>query len=216
MYKELLTEIESKHAKLLAVSKTKSNEEILELYQKGQRLFGENRVQELLPKYEALPKDISWHLIGHLQSNKVKFIAPFVKMIHSIDSFKLLEECNRQAAKCSRTIDVLLQIHIAKEETKFGLSEPELFQLLDQLGERPLKNIRIAGLMGMATNTHNETVVAAEFEGLRLLFDKVKQNYFPGQHQFCELSMGMSSDYKIALEHGATIIRIGSLLFGAR
>ncbi|MCX6199198.1 MAG: YggS family pyridoxal phosphate-dependent enzyme [Bacteroidetes bacterium] len=215
-YKQVLQEIKPFHAQLIAVSKTKPVEDILEVYQAGQRLFGENKVQEMILKHEALPKDIQWHLIGHLQTNKVKIIAPFVSMIHSVDSFKLLQEINKQAEKNNRIIDCLLQIFVADEETKFGLSEEELFALLSSAEFSKLKNIRICGLMGMATNTDDENKIANEFSHLKKIFEEVKQKYFNNESSFKELSMGMSSDYKIALQHGATFIRVGSIIFGER
>lgn len=197
---------------LIAVSKTKTNEEILQAYNAGQRVFGENRVQEVVPKAEALPKDIAWHLIGHLQTNKVKYIAPFVAMIHSVDSEKLLQEIDKQAAKNNRIIDVLLQVYIASEETKFGLDFSEAEQLLASPGTSALKNVRIAGLMGMATNTDDEQLVRKEFSSLRDFFDRMR-----AQHsQLVHLSMGMSSDYSIAVDCGSTMVRVGSAIFGER
>ena len=202
--------------KLIAVSKTKSQNDILEAYHAGHRAFGENIVQELAEKQEALPKDIEWHLIGHLQSNKVKYIAPFIALIHSVDSLKLLNEINKQAKKHNRTIDCLLQVHIADEDTKFGLDHVELIELLwsEQLAE--FKNIRITGLMGIATNTPNEKVIKEEFYELKALFDGIKQSFFNDAPHFNTLSMGMSSDYKIAIEQGATMVRLGSTIFGGR
>lgn len=200
---------------LIAVSKTKSNEEILEAYNAGQRDFGENRVQELLPKAEALPKDIRWHLIGHLQSNKVKYIAPFVHMIHSIDSEKLLAEVNRQAAKCNRVIPVLLQIFIAQEETKFGFSFDEAREVLKNAAQFP--NVEIAGLMGMATNTDDPAQVRNEFNMLHEFFGSLKTSLpATGNWKPETLSMGMSSDWPIAVEAGSTMIRVGSSIFGSR
>lgn len=216
IYKQLLAEIEPHRAKLIAVSKTKPAEDILQLYQQGQRIFGENKVQEIVAKYEALPKDIQWHLIGHLQTNKVKFIAPFVALIHSVDSLRLLVEINKQAQKSNRVIDCLLQVFIADEETKFGLNREELFQLLNSPEFSTLKNIRICGCMGMATNTDDEIKITNEFSWLKKLFEEIKQKYFANQISFNELSMGMSADYKIALQQGATLIRVGSMLFGDR
>ena len=212
-YQEIITELDNK-ATLVAVSKTKPVEDILELYNLGQRDFGENYVQELVGKYEQLPKDIRWHYIGHLQSNKVKYIAPFVHLIHGVDSLSLLKEINKQALKNNRTIDCLLQIHIAKEETKFGLDSDELDAVLT--GDlSALKNIRITGLMGMASFSTNMDLVRAEFNYLKSLFNKYAQlstfNFQP-----LTLSMGMSSDYKIAIEEGSNMVRIGSLLFGER
>lgn len=199
---------------LIAVSKTKPVEVIQEAYATGHRIFGENRVQELVPKYEALPKDIAWHLIGHLQSNKVKYIAPFVAMIHSVDSFKLAEEINKQAEKNNRTIDVLLQIFIAQEETKFGLSSEELLALLQSPEFQQLHSIRVRGLMGMATNTDNKEQVSAEFRQLKKLADEVKKQF--NLPHFDTVSMGMSGDFLLAVEAGSTMVRVGSLLFGER
>ena len=213
---EISTQLRDSGAKLVAVSKTKSVEEILWLYNDGQRLFGENKVQELVEKQAALPKDIEWHLIGHLQTNKVKYIAPFVSMIHSIDSLKLLTEVNKQAAKSNRVIPCLLQVYIAQEETKFGLDEDELIALLTGDDFKQMKNITVNGLMGMASNTDDEQQINKEFASLKTLFDKLKQTYFKGNPEFAERSMGMSSDYKIALQNGSTLVRIGSALFGAR
>lgn len=197
---------------LIAVSKTKPNEAVQEAYDAGQRDFGENRVQELAPKYEALPKDIRWHLIGHLQSNKVKYIAPFVYMIHSVDSEKLLAEIDKQAAKNQRIIPVLLQIFIAQEETKFGFSPEEAEALLTTNIAQRYPNVRIEGLMGMATNTDDESQVRSEFRQLKTLFEKLKT-----QHSSMHiLSMGMSSDWPLAVEEGSTMIRVGSSIFGSR
>jgi PLP dependent protein len=204
------------HVKLIAVTKTKPIEMLLKAYQIGLREFGENKVQEMLPKYEALPKDIHWHLIGHLQSNKVKYIAPFVHLIHSIDSLKLLQEVDKQAQRCGRVIDCLLQIYIAKEESKFGLDEKELIGLLESQDFISLKNIKIKGLMGMATNTDNTTQIREEFKQLKKLFDKIRQTYQGNNIDFQEISMGMSSDYQMAIQEGSTLIRVGSKLFGGR
>ncbi|MFN8323775.1 MAG: YggS family pyridoxal phosphate-dependent enzyme [Chitinophagales bacterium] len=215
-YKQLTHEIESQKAKLVAVSKTKPVEDILCLYQVGQRIFGENKVQELVEKFEVLPKDIEWHLIGHLQTNKVKYIAPFVSLIHSVDSLKLLQEINKQALKYNRIIDCLLQIYIATEETKFGLNRDEAVHVIESEDYRQLTNIRICGLMGMASNTIDYVKVDSEFKSLRELFDELKENYFSSSNEFRHISMGMSSDYIIALRNGATLIRIGSMLFGER
>lgn len=212
-YKQIFIDLNGK-ATLIAVSKTKPIEDIQALYDLGQRDFGENYVQELVDKYDKLPKDIRWHFIGHLQSNKVKYIAPFVHLIHGVDSLSLLKEINKQGLKNNRIIDCLLQIHIAKEETKFGLNSDELEAVLT--GElSTLKNIRIIGLMGMASFSTNMNIVRAEFNYLKSLFVK----YTPLQTANCKLqilSMGMSSDYKIAIEEGSNMIRIGSLLFGER
>ncbi len=199
---------------LVAVSKTKPNADIIEAYHVGQRLFGENKVQELVAKYESLPKDIQWHFIGHLQSNKVKYIAPFVSLIHSVDSLKLLQIINKEAEKCGRTIPCLLQVHIAKEETKFGLDQTELNQLIEESGN--LKNVCICGFMGMATNTDDMNIVRNEFRELKRLFDTAKSKYFNQSSSFNTLSMGMSGDYKIAIEEGSTMIRLGSTIFGER
>lgn len=215
-YRELSREITTAGARLVAVSKTKPAEDVQQLYNAGHRTFGENKVQELVNKYEALPKDIEWHLIGHLQTNKVKYITPFVSLIHSVDSLRLLAEINRQGGKCGRVIDCLLQISITDEETKFGLSVEDLYHLLDSEEFRAMKHIRICGFMGMATNTIDETKVEQEFAFLKNLFDHVKKKYFTGADAFRELSMGMTSDYQQALKHGATLIRVGSLIFGER
>lgn len=203
-------------AKLIAVTKTKPVELLLEAYQAGAKTFGENRVQELVPKYEALPKDIEWHLIGHLQSNKVKYIAPFVAMIHSIDSLSLLKEVNRQALRNERVIDCLLQIYIAQEETKFGLSQEEALELLKSDDFAQLHNIRIVGLMGMATNTDDQAQIRAEFASLKDFFEQLKQHINKPNVVLSEVSMGMSSDYAIAIEEGSTMIRVGSSIFGSR
>ncbi|GAB3935259.1 YggS family pyridoxal phosphate-dependent enzyme [Mucilaginibacter myungsuensis] len=209
-------ETDQNNVTLVVVSKTKPNQDIMEAYDAGQRIFGENQVQELVEKHEALPKDIEWHLIGHLQTNKVKYIAPFISMIHSVDSIKLLQEINKQAIKADRVIDCLLQIYIADEETKYGLSFDEAIELLrsDEFAE--LKNIRIRGLMGIATNTDNEKQIKEEFYELDTFFDGIKQSYFRKEDSFDELSMGMSSDYHIAIEQNSTMVRIGSTIFGAR
>lgn len=201
---------------LIAVSKTKSNEEIMEAYDAGQRLFGENLVQEMVEKYEALPKDIEWHLIGHLQSNKVKYIAPFVSMVQSVDSLKVVKEINKHAIKHDRVIDCLLQIHIADEATKFGFDHAELIEMLRDEDFQSLQNIRIRGLMGIATNTENEKVIKEEFYELKMLFDGIKASFFRKEDSFDTLSMGMSSDYNLAIEKGANMVRLGSTVFGKR
>lgn len=201
--------------KLIAVSKTKSIAEIKEAMQAGQYRFGENKVQELTAKYEHLP-DAQWHFIGHLQTNKVKYIAPFVQMIHATDSLRLLEEISRQAIRNNRFIDCLLQVHIALEETKFGFSREEILRLLDSPVLQELKNIRICGLMGIATNTENKDTIRSEFRGLASLFGHIKEKYFPSETSFSELSMGMSDDYSVAIEEGSTMVRIGSSIFGVR
>ena len=213
---QFLQTLESTHTKLVAVSKTHTPEEIMVLYRQGQRDFGENRVQELVPKWEEMPKDIRWHAIGHLQTNKVKYIAPFVHMIHSVDSLKLLQEIDKQAEKAGRIIPCLLQIHIAEEETKFGLDRQELIALLEEPDFSALKHVEVQGLMGMATFTENETQVRKEFKYLRALLEEVKARFFAKTDSFRELSMGMSSDYHLAIQEGSTIVRVGSLLFGPR
>ncbi|MGH2622707.1 MAG: YggS family pyridoxal phosphate-dependent enzyme [Sphingobacterium sp.] len=213
---ELQSELTPIGVKLIAVSKTKPNEDILEAYQAGQRVFGENQVQELVAKHEELPKDIEWHLIGHLQTNKVKYVAPFVHMIHSIDSLKVLLELNKQALKNNRIIDCLLQVYIADEDTKFGLDHSELIELLRSDEFTTLKNIRIRGLMGIASNTPNEKIVKEEFYELKMLFDGIKVTFFRKDDYFDTLSMGMSSDYKIAIEQGSNMVRLGSTIFGKR
>jgi PLP dependent protein len=213
-YKAIIGELEGK-ATLVAVSKTKPAEDILELYNLGQRDFGENYVQELADKYVQLPKDIRWHFIGHLQSNKVKQIAPFVHLIHGVDSLKLLQEINKQALKSNRIINVLLQVYIAQEETKFGLDENELDGIFGTQQAPAMNNICIKGLMGMASFTEDTAFVQNEFHYLKLLYDKYAQS--PITHsQFQALSMGMSNDYKMAITQGSNMVRIGSLLFGAR
>ncbi len=203
------------NATLVAVSKTQTNEAILNLYENGQRHFGENRVQELVGKQEALPKDIHWHLIGHLQTNKVKYIAPFVHLIHSVESIKLLQEINKEATKHNRIIGVLLQMYIATEDTKFGLSYLEATDLLAyyQLNKNTFKNIRIVGVMGMASNTTDVGQIKKEFTDLKNIFQLLKDTYFVMQPYFKEISMGMSSDYIEALACGSTMVRVGSLLF---
>src|SRR6187551_1208042 len=202
--------------KLIAVSKTQPIEKLEEAYASGQRIFGENKVQEVVPKFEALPKDIEWHMIGHLQSNKVKYIAPFIHLIHSVDSARLLEEINKQAKKAGRTIPCLLQLHIAKEETKFGFSEDEVMELLQSTSFKNLQNIKIIGLMGMATFSDNPAQVRTEFRSLKIFFDILKKSSLPSGVQMTELSMGMSGDYQIAIEEGSTMVRVGSAIFGSR
>ncbi|MCK4919492.1 MAG: YggS family pyridoxal phosphate-dependent enzyme [Bacteroidales bacterium] len=209
--KQLTSEI-----KLVAVSKTKPEEEILKLYDEGQRIFGENKVQELVRKAENLPDDIEWHMIGHLQSNKVKYIAPFVNLIHAVDSLKLLRTINKEAVRNNRKINCLIQVHIAQEETKFGLSEEELPFFLDELKKEEFGSVIISGLMGMATFTDNFIQVKEEFRNLKLIFEEIKEKHFKNNTHFKELSMGMSDDYLVALDEGSTIIRIGSLIFGIR
>ena len=201
---------------LVAVSKTKTVAEVMEAYQTGQRVFGENMVQELVEKQEQLPNDIEWHLIGHLQSNKVKYIAPFIAMIQSVDSIKLLQEINKQALKNTRVIDCLLQIYIADEETKFGLGFDEAIELLRADEFSALKNIRIRGVMGIATNTDKEKQLKDEFYELKTFFDGLKQSFFRKEDSFNTISMGMSADYEIAIEQGSNMIRVGSTIFGGR
>ena len=202
--------------KLIAVSKTQSNEAIMEAYQAGQRIFGENKVQELTAKYEALPKDIEWHLIGHLQTNKVKYVAPFVHTVQSVDSLRLLQEINKQARKHDRVQNCLLQIYIAEEETKFGLSLPEAIGLLSSPEMEGMAHIRITGVMGIATNTPDEDQLRKEFRTMKTGFNQLKQQFFAGSDAFREISMGMSSDFELAVEEGSTMVRVGSSIFGAR
>ncbi len=208
-YDQLAEELKQKDASLIAVSKTKPVEDILRLYEYGQRDFGENYVQELTEKQPVLPADVRWHFIGHLQRNKVKYIAPFVYLIHGVDSLKLLKEIDKEAAKCERVISVLLQVHIAMETSKFGFDETELEEGLRQ--SSALKNVAVKGLMGMASFTDDQRRIAAEFGSLKRLYDQYRKPY-----DFSVLSMGMSSDYRIAIEEGSNMVRIGSLLFGAR
>ena len=214
--KRLKNETDTIKVQLIAVSKTKPEEEIMEAYNAGQRVFGENMVQELVDKYEHLPKDIEWHLIGHLQSNKVKYIASFIRMIQSVDSLKLLQEIDKHAQKHNRVIDCLLQVYIADEETKYGLGFDETIELLRSEEFATLKNVRTRGLMGIATNTENEKQIKEEFYELKTFFDGVKQSFFRKGASFDTLSMGMSSDYKIAIEQGSNMVRLGSTIFGQR
>ena len=200
------------HVSLVAVSKTKPVRDLMEAYNAGQRIFGENKIQEMTEKWEQMPKDIQWHMIGHVQTNKVKFMAEYVSLIQGVESLKLLQEINKQAQKHNRVIDCLLQIHIAKEESKFGLDEQELNQILTSEEFKQLKNIKIVGLMGMATFTDNQAQIKKEFQNLKALFDQfARQN-----SQFTMLSMGMSADYNLAIECGSTMVRIGSSIFGNR
>lgn len=212
-YEELVNELRSTDVTLVAVSKTKPVAEIKELYDMGQKDFGENYVQELVDKETQLPKDIRWHFIGHLQSNKVKYIAPFISLIHGVDSLKLLTEINKQAAKNNRVIDCLLQVHIAQEETKFGMDEKELEEAMEKSAQ--LTNVRICGLMGMASFTDDMNKVRAEFHTIKTIFDKHAKPQ-TSNVKLQTLSTGMSNDYKIAIEEGSTMVRIGSLLFGER
>lgn len=209
-------EIGTSNVKLIAVSKTKPVESILEAYEAGHRLFGENMVQELVEKHEKLPKDIEWHLIGHLQTNKVKYLAPFINLIHSVDSLKLIQEINKQALKNNRVIDCLLQLEIADEETKFGMDMAEAIEFLRSNEFQELKNIRICGVMGIATLTDNPEMTAEEFYELKTFFNGLKDTFFRKDPAFKEISMGMSGDYKLAIEKGSTLIRLGSTIFGVR
>lgn len=202
--------------RLVAISKFHPAEAIAEAYAAGQRLFGESRVQELQAKHEALPKDIEWHFIGHLQTNKVKYIVPYVSLIHGIDSFRLLAEVDRQAERVGRTVGCLLQMHIAREETKFGFSFEECHQLLQEGEWRQLHHVRLCGMMGMATNTDNMQQVEEEFRSLATFFHEVKTSWFAADEAFCELSMGMSHDYPQAIAAGSTLIRVGTYIFGER
>lgn len=204
------------HVTLVAVSKTKPTTAIQEAYDVGQRDFGENKVQEMVEKADQLPKDIRWHLIGHLQSNKVKYIAPFVHLIHSVDSIKLLSEINKQGLKLGRIIDCLLQFHIAQEETKFGFELSEVLELLDSTDYNNHTNIRICGVMGMASFTEDETQVRAEFKTLHANFIQLKNVYFKNADFFDTISMGMSGDFQMAIEEGSTLVRVGSTIFGGR
>ena len=201
---------------LVAVTKTKPVVDLEEVYKAGQRIFGENKVQEMVEKYDQLPKDIQWHLIGHLQTNKVKFIAPFVSMIHSVDSLKLLNEINKEAKKNNRTIDCLLQFHIAEEETKFGLSLEEAKEILETREFVEMQNISVVGIMGMASFTNDLEIVQQEFRTLESYFQILKSHFFKYNHDFKEISMGMSGDYLLAIEEGSTMVRVGSSIFGAR
>lgn len=211
IYSELPTNV-----RLVAVSKFHPNEAIEEAYRAGQRIFGESKVQEMTDKYESLPKDIEWHFIGHLQTNKIKYMAPYVAMIHGIDSYKLLVEVNKQAVKAGRVINCLLQLHIAQEETKFGFSFDECREMLASCEWKTLTNIRLCGLMGMATNTDSEEQIAKEFRSLSDFFNELKTDFFANQPDFRELSMGMSHDYPIAIATGSTLVRVGSKIFGER
>ena len=201
---------------LVAVSKTKPVEALMDVYSAGQRVFGENKVQEMCDKFDVMPKDIQWHLIGHLQTNKVKYIAPFVALIHSVDSFKLLEEINKQALKNNRVIDCLLQFHIAQEETKFGLSENEAREIIASKEFETLENIQVVGVMGMASFTDQIEIVRNEFQSLKKIFTNLKNEFFQQEDSFKEISMGMSGDYQLAIEEGSTMVRVGSSIFGTR
>ena len=216
-----LTQIKSQlpnHVTLVAVSKTKPVSDLMEAYNAGQRIFGENKIQEMTEKWEQMPKDIEWHMIGHVQTNKVKFMAEYVSLVHGVDSLKLLEEINKQAKKHNRIIDCLLQVHIAEEETKFGLNEEELDEILKQLFDsaqsdnNKLENVRVVGLMGMATFTENTVQIEKEFKQLKTIFDRLQTS----NSQLQILSMGMSGDYQLAISSGSTMVRIGSSIFGGR
>ncbi|MES2732895.1 MAG: YggS family pyridoxal phosphate-dependent enzyme [Bacteroidota bacterium] len=215
-FQRIEAQLASSQCRLITVTKTQPVEALLEAYAAGSKCFGENKVQEMATKYEQLPKDIEWHLIGHLQSNKVKFIASFVSLIHSVDSLKLLQEINRQALKNDRVIDCLLQMHIAQEETKFGLSETEAKSLLQSTELAELTNIRLVGLMGMATNTRDTEQIRQEFRALKQSYDELSSLTQRANIAFRELSMGMSGDYSIAIAEGSTLIRVGSAIFGDR
>ena len=206
------------HVTLVAVSKTKPVADLMEAYNAGQRIFGENKIQEMTDKWEVMPKDIEWHMIGHVQTNKVKYMAPYVSLIHGVDSLKLLQEINKQAAKNNRVIDCLLQVYIAEEESKFGLDEQELEEILKlvQNDKEDFKNIRIVGLMGMATFTENKNQIEKEFKHLKTIFDKLEKLPFTQNLKPNTLSMGMSGDYQLAISCGSTMVRIGSSIFGSR
>lgn len=219
MIKDNLAQIRSTIAdgvRLIAVSKTKPVEDLQEAYEAGQRLFGENKALEMRDKHEALPKDIEWHFIGHLQTNKIKYIAGYVSLIHSIDSLNLLQAVDKEAAKHDRVIDCLLQFHIATEETKFGLDMQEAQTLLESPEFAALQHVRIVGVMGMATNTEDRDLIRSEFRTLKGYRDMLAERYFAGHEEFREISMGMSGDYEIAMEEGSTLVRVGSAIFGAR
>lgn len=215
-FKELQQQLEQTGTQLVAVSKTKPPEQIMAFYEQGHRAFGENRVQEMAEKHEALPKDIHWHFIGHLQTNKVKYMAEFVDLVHSIDRQKVLKEINKRAKKHDRIIDCLLQFHIAEEDSKFGFDLAEAREMLESEAFANFNNVRLCGVMGMATFTDDHEKVRREFQHLRSLFDTLRTDYFTEQPHFKEISMGMSGDYPIAQEEGSTMVRIGSLLFGPR
>ncbi|HQH41942.1 MAG TPA: YggS family pyridoxal phosphate-dependent enzyme [Bacteroidales bacterium] len=204
------------HVKLVAVTKTHPPETVLEAYRLGHKIFGENKVQELVAKQQVLPGDIEWHLIGHLQTNKVKFIVPFISMIQSVDSLKLMQVINSEAAKIDRVINCLLEFHIAGEETKFGLNMDEARKILESDEYKAMKNVRICGVMGMASFTSDRNQIRKEFRSLVEIFQTLRSDYFADSEYFREISMGMSGDYKIAIEEGATIVRLGTILFGER
>lgn len=213
--KEVLNTI-PETVKLIAVSKFHSNEDILEAYNAGQRVFGESKAQELKSKQEELPKDIEWHFIGHLQTNKIKYISSYISLIHSVDSFKLLSNIDKEAKKVNRVIPCLLQLHVAEEETKFGFTFDEVYKLLESGQYKELVNIKLVGIMGMASNTDDLTQVQREFKELHNSFSKLKKDFFSGDESFKEISMGMSHDYSIAIQEGSTMVRVGSKIFGDR
>jgi pyridoxal phosphate enzyme (YggS family) len=204
------------HVKLVAVSKTKPIEDLMEAYEAGHKILGENKAQELKDKQPQMPDDVEWHFIGHMQTNKVKYIAPFVSLIHSVDRFKVLKEINKQAKKNERIISCLLQFHIAEEDTKFGFDWEEVKEMLESVAFTELKNIKVIGVMAMATFTENKDQIRREFKQLKQYFDRLKQDYFSEANDFTEISMGMTNDYQIAIEEGSTMIRVGSAIFGAR
>jgi PLP dependent protein len=214
MYNKLQSQLATTNTTLIAVSKTKSDAAIIELYNQGQRDFGENKVQELVEKYNALPKDIRWHMIGHLQSNKIKQIVPFVHLIHSVDSAKLLDQINKEAEKVNRKVPILLQFYIAKEETKFGLDIAEATIILNE--KSAYEFIEFKGVMGMASYVNDTNIIQQEFRSLKNIFQQLKEQYFANDDNFNEISMGMSGDFEMAIEQGSTMVRIGSLLFGSR
>ncbi len=216
MLQQILAELQAASTQLIAVSKTKPTDAVLALYEQRQRDFGENKVQELLPKYEVLPKDIRWHFIGHLQSNKVKQIAPFIHLIHSVDSMDILREINKQAKKQHKIINCLLQFKIAQEDTKYGFDAESVEMMLQSSDYQSFENVNIIGVMGMATFTDDENQIREEFIRLRIIFNDLKNKYFRENPAFKEISMGMSDDYQIAVKEGSTMVRIGTLLFGAR
>ena len=213
--KQVLSEL-PEGVRLVAVSKFHPNEAIEEAYSAGQRVFGESKVQEMTAKYESLPKDIEWHFIGHLQTNKIKYIVPYVALIHGVDSYKLLTEINKQAAKAGRMVNCLLQLHIAQEETKFGFSFDECTAMLETENWKSLDHVALQGVMGMASNTDNMEQVKNEFQSLHTYFQQIKKQFFADAPDFKEISMGMSHDYPIALQEGSTMIRVGSKIFGER
>jgi len=215
-YQQINEKLQAQNVKLIAISKTKPVSDIKTLYDLGHRAFGENRAKELQSKAQTLPNDIEWHMVGHMQSNKVKHVAPFVKLIHSVDSYSLLQEINKRANQNKRTIDVLLQMHIAEESSKYGFNSNEIHDMLSTEKIETLQNIRIVGLMGMATFTDDEAQIRKEFQHLHSIFTTLKSSFLKDEDNFKELSIGMSGDYEIAITEGATMVRIGSLLFGAR